>query len=85
MIEPGGYLVILVRRQARRRRGGGHLHRLEALGQEGRRVPPHRARRQGRRWHRLRHDLADGKSWGRLPDGTGSFIPTTPTPAVPNI
>ena len=30
-------------------------------------------------------DLASTKSWGRLPDGTGSFIPTTPTRGTPNI
>ena len=29
-------------------------------------------------------DLADPKSWGRLPDGTGSFIPVTPSPGAQN-
>jgi hypothetical protein len=30
-------------------------------------------------------DIPDDKSWGRLPDGTGMFIRTTPTKGVPNI
>jgi len=30
-------------------------------------------------------DVPDDKSWGRLPDGTGIFIRTTPTKGLPNI
>ena len=30
-------------------------------------------------------DVPDDKSWGRLPDGTGMFIRTSPTKGAPNI
>lgn len=30
-------------------------------------------------------DIPDDKSWGRLPDGTGMFIRTSPTKGLPNI
>ena len=30
-------------------------------------------------------DLPGGKSWGRLPDGTGQFLPTSPTRGASNL
>jgi hypothetical protein len=30
-------------------------------------------------------DVPTDKSWGRLPDGTGSFLRTTPSPGEPNL
>jgi hypothetical protein len=30
-------------------------------------------------------DVPDGKSWGRLPDGVGMFVNTTPTKGLPNL
>jgi Lamin Tail Domain len=30
-------------------------------------------------------DVSSDKSWGRLPDGTGTFVRTTPTKGTPNL
>jgi len=87
-VEAGGYLIIYCL---------GTPDAGVPVGLEGMTVPFKLSGKSGDEFHLVGPtgvdvdesvfgvDVPDDKSWGRLPDGTGMFVRTSPTKGLPNI
>ena len=84
-IEAGGYLIVFCDDQADGGVAGG-IHVPWKLS-AGKGDEVHLLDANGREIDATTFgiDVPVDKSWGRLPDGTGSFLRTTPTQGKPNI